>query len=440
MMVTFGAFTVTVPLMSRASMTVPAVLIVIDPDALRAVPAGTPVLDASGHPVCGAGAVVVVVGGFVVVVVGGFVVVVVGAAVVTVVGGAVVAVVDGAVVGAVMVGAVALAGTISTAATFQRSLVGADVPIVTRVPAFGIIAVRWLQNVSPTEVSTNWFAMVWPLRSVRDLALSQSLPAAHTHDPATEVVSVVAAAPIEADPLAFTPMFGAAPVNDATEIAPCHDPLARVALTTAFVTVDDAYAVQTSAAPACALARDAKRQVSPAPETEAMLWEPGTGPSVDTKATSSSFGPAVENVGVEMVDDDDDEFLLTTWSSPKVAVAPTVELVVERTAPPKAVTSVVAAMARTTTPRRGPAGRIGTRVVKGRFTGRGSPRVGIHSALACTHVVWCTATERDIQSIGGNRLPLNDLTKSTVARAGASTEVAMFGTLLPKRVAGRPSK
>ncbi len=47
--VTFGAFTTTGPVMSRASMTVPAVLIVRPPLGVRVTPAGTPVQPASGY-------------------------------------------------------------------------------------------------------------------------------------------------------------------------------------------------------------------------------------------------------------------------------------------------------------------------------------------------------------------------------------------------------
>ena len=46
--VTFGAFTTTWPVMSRPSMTVPAVLIVRPPLGVSVVPAGTPVQLASG--------------------------------------------------------------------------------------------------------------------------------------------------------------------------------------------------------------------------------------------------------------------------------------------------------------------------------------------------------------------------------------------------------
>jgi len=52
--VTFGALTTTGPEMSRPSTTAPAVLIVNPPLAVNTVPAGTPVLDASGY-VPGAG-------------------------------------------------------------------------------------------------------------------------------------------------------------------------------------------------------------------------------------------------------------------------------------------------------------------------------------------------------------------------------------------------
>ena len=46
--VTFGAFTTTWPVMSRPSITVPAVVIVRPPLGVSVVPAGTPVQVASG--------------------------------------------------------------------------------------------------------------------------------------------------------------------------------------------------------------------------------------------------------------------------------------------------------------------------------------------------------------------------------------------------------
>src|SRR4051812_7561675 len=53
--VPFEAFTTPGREKSRASTTVPAVLIVIPPDGVRLVPAGTPVFDASGQPDDGGG-------------------------------------------------------------------------------------------------------------------------------------------------------------------------------------------------------------------------------------------------------------------------------------------------------------------------------------------------------------------------------------------------
>ena len=46
--VTLEALMFTVPLMSRASMTVPGVETVMEPEGVRATPAGTPVLAAVG--------------------------------------------------------------------------------------------------------------------------------------------------------------------------------------------------------------------------------------------------------------------------------------------------------------------------------------------------------------------------------------------------------
>ena len=53
--VTFGASTVTEPVTARAEITAPAVVIVIEPEGVRVVPGGTPVLFASGKPPAGGG-------------------------------------------------------------------------------------------------------------------------------------------------------------------------------------------------------------------------------------------------------------------------------------------------------------------------------------------------------------------------------------------------
>src|SRR5215211_7029947 len=53
--VTSGALTTTGPLMSRASMTAPGVLIVIPPEGVNTVPRGTPLVEASGKPGDGVG-------------------------------------------------------------------------------------------------------------------------------------------------------------------------------------------------------------------------------------------------------------------------------------------------------------------------------------------------------------------------------------------------
>src|SRR4051794_36654733 len=75
LIVTFGAFTVIVPVTSSASTTALACDTVIPADFVKLVPPGTPVLDAPGNSVLG-GRVVVVVAGLVVVVVARVVVVV----------------------------------------------------------------------------------------------------------------------------------------------------------------------------------------------------------------------------------------------------------------------------------------------------------------------------------------------------------------------------
>src|SRR5829696_3608492 len=56
-MVTLGALMITLPVMSRASMTAPAWLIVRLPVGVSVVPAGTPVLAALGHSPLGVGVV-----------------------------------------------------------------------------------------------------------------------------------------------------------------------------------------------------------------------------------------------------------------------------------------------------------------------------------------------------------------------------------------------
>jgi hypothetical protein len=84
---------------------------------------------------------------------------------------------------------VASAGTISTAAICQRSLAGAEAATTTVVPALATgPLVRWLQNVSPTLLSTNWCTIAGPGSGVRAAARSQSWPAAHTRLPARVVV------------------------------------------------------------------------------------------------------------------------------------------------------------------------------------------------------------------------------------------------------------
>ena len=60
---------------------------------------------------------------------------------------------------------------ISTAAMFQRSVVGAVTFIVVSVPLDAIGAVRvCTQNVSPTAKSTHSCTIVWPAASVRSMA------------------------------------------------------------------------------------------------------------------------------------------------------------------------------------------------------------------------------------------------------------------------------
>ena len=90
------------------------------------------------------------------------------------------------------------AGTTSAAAKFQRSVVGAVSLSVTLVPAVGVIAVcRWTQNVSPAGARYS-LTFVWPGPTVRAVALSQSLPLPHTHEPGRVVVSETVGAPLAA--------------------------------------------------------------------------------------------------------------------------------------------------------------------------------------------------------------------------------------------------
>ena len=113
------------------------------------------------------------------------------------------------------------AGTTSTAAKFQRSVVGAVSLSVTLVPAAGVAAFcRWTQKVSPAGARYS-LTFVWLLPTVRATARSQSLPAPHTHEPGRVVVSETLGAPVAALAPAVAPVAAvSAPLKLTTVIDP----------------------------------------------------------------------------------------------------------------------------------------------------------------------------------------------------------------------------
>src|SRR4051794_2131823 len=88
---------------------------------------------------------------------------------------------------------------------FQRSAEGALVEAETAWPAVVPLFRRCAQNVSPTEVSTNWWCIVWLAPRVRAAARSQSLPTAKTIEPLAAGVIDTEAAPVPALALATEP-------------------------------------------------------------------------------------------------------------------------------------------------------------------------------------------------------------------------------------------
>ena len=113
------------------------------------------------------------------------------------------------------------AGSTSTAARFQRSLVGAVSFRVTAVPGSGVAAFwRCTHSVSPTEARYS-STFVCPLPTVRAVALSQSLPTPQTQEPARVVVSVTVGAPVAAlAPALATGALRSAPLKATTVIEP----------------------------------------------------------------------------------------------------------------------------------------------------------------------------------------------------------------------------
>jgi hypothetical protein len=156
--------------------------------------------------------------------------------------------------------------------------------------------------VSP-ELDNSWCTSDCPVVGVRAIALSQSVPTPNTHEPFRVVTSDALGAPV--DPLVFAIAPTApeppvpdtsTPVNDMTVIDDTTD-LESVAVTVTFDSVDVANARQTSAVPAWVLLRTTSVQVSEAPVTPVTVMAVPDGPSEETKASSNSFGAAVENDG-----------------------------------------------------------------------------------------------------------------------------------------------
>src|SRR5688572_15845107 len=108
------------------------------------------------------------------------------------------------------------ARTSSTAARFQREVVGATTPRSTVVPATGYGAKPdWTQNVSLTAVLIHSWTSPCPARGVRPTADSQSLPTPKTSEPGYVVVMLTTAAPLGAPALVLAAM-PAVPVNVTT--------------------------------------------------------------------------------------------------------------------------------------------------------------------------------------------------------------------------------
>jgi hypothetical protein len=129
---------------------------------------------------------------------------------------------------------------------------------------------------------------------MREVALSQSFQAAHTHDPPWVVVMLVDGAPL-APPAAPVAPFAAvlAPLKATT-----YAPEFRVAVTITPLRVVGATACQISAVPASVLLRTRSVQASPPPATPEKLWLPAaTGPSDMRNANRTSLAVWVESDG-----------------------------------------------------------------------------------------------------------------------------------------------
>src|SRR5262245_44132515 len=159
------------------------------------------------------------------------------------------------------------AAATSTTAKFQRSVVGAVTPIVTMVPALSIFAaVTCVQNVSPTLVSTHWCTVVWPERSVRPMALSQSDPTPKMSADGLVVVRATDGAPVDA--LCFAEAPTTLVLTKVMTVSDWSNPVCvGVLVTVTLVSGAVAVARQTSAVPSWVLARCTSVQVRPAPET-----------------------------------------------------------------------------------------------------------------------------------------------------------------------------
>src|SRR6516165_3331326 len=138
--------------------------------------------------------------------------------------------------------------------------------IATAVPA-GAFALAWscVQNVLPTPVSTYWAMRDCPAAGVRAMALSQSLPTAHTQAPVVGVVTATVGGPLAPLVALVLGVVLVAPSNAASVMLPAKPVASGVAVTRTLLSRDAAQAVHTSAVPACASDRTASVHVRPPP-------------------------------------------------------------------------------------------------------------------------------------------------------------------------------
>src|SRR5258708_3211759 len=159
--------------------------------------------------------------------------------------------------------------------------------------------------------------MTCPLTGVRAIALSQSLPTAYTHDPTPVLGTLRSGAPLTALGAAVAPI-PAALMNVTTVSESWNPPADGVACTVCEVSVPLARAHQISESPDCVLLRLARVQVRPAPVTVNVCLPAPTGPSEETKATSSSFAADVVRLGLVVVPEPSVKIVLSTVTGPAV--------------------------------------------------------------------------------------------------------------------------